>query len=36
MKKEVEHNEVVGKIVKILVENDLYVKSKNISERLGR
>jgi len=36
MKKEVEHNEVVEKIVKILVENDLYVKSKNISERLGR
>jgi len=36
MKKEVEHDEVVEKVVKRLVENDLYVKSKNISGRLGR
>ena len=33
--KEEEYNKVVENIVKILVENDLYVKLKNGSEMLG-
>ena len=33
--KEEEYNKVVENIVKILVENDLYVKLKNGSEILG-